>query len=270
MNPHQLVQVRFENEPGTPTKEFKACELSEPTFDALVTRVFRMTSYDGPLDQYNVTFKYHIEASRWVNFDSTEGLGYAIQNNQDKGYVFLSANIVKKGATALSMVAPSPVRSAKDEAKPRVAKTSRTTKQKTLGSQKGTRTAGPRGPVILSTLKNLLDLGIDAPPRLQVAMFTGYSNVDSATFKGAMKKLMLDGLIEYPDKGTVSLTAAGIAQAPSVTTPATTNEEVQTRLKSMLKAKGPLIFNILKDGRSHACQQVANTVGHSNVQSAGF
>ena len=46
--------------------------------------------------------------------------------------------------------------------------------------------------------------------------------------------------------------------------------EVQARLKSMLKAKGPLIFDILCDGRSHACQQVAEAVGHSNVQSAGF
>jgi hypothetical protein len=119
-------------------------------------------------------------------------------------------------------------------------------------------------------LKDLLDLGIDSPPRLQVALFVGYTNVDSATFKETMKKLEVGGSIEVRSKDTVSLTEAGAALAPSITTPVTTNVEVQARLKSMLKAKGPLIFDILCDGRSHVSQLVAEAVGHNNVQSAGF
>jgi hypothetical protein len=71
--------------------------MSEPTFDALVAHVFDMAwfSHDS-LDQYDVTFKYQIEqlhGSRFVNFDSTEGLGYAIQSTQDKKYMSLSLRL---------------------------------------------------------------------------------------------------------------------------------------------------------------------------------
>lgn len=273
VNPELRIQVLFENELGMPTKEFKAGILAEPTFDALVTHVFRMTSFGDSLDDYNITFKYRIEekhASRWVNFDNSEGLGYAIQSNQARGYAFISVSVVKKGAIAPTMVSPSPARSTKGTAKPKVAKKTRTTKAKAPTPRKST---GPKLPVeqkILTALKELLDLGIAAPPRLQIALFSGYSNLQSLGFKTAMKKLVTDGLVEYPDKETMSLTQTGVAQAPTAATPATTNEQVQARLKSMLKDKAPVIFDILHDGRPHIREELAAQVGYSNVMSKGF
>ena len=70
-----------------------------------------MTFPNEDPDQYNATFKYRLEErheSRWVNFENTEGLGFAIQSNQDKGYVFVSVNFVKKGAVALLIMEVSP------------------------------------------------------------------------------------------------------------------------------------------------------------------
>lgn len=77
-------------------------------------------------------------------------------------------------------------------------------------------------------------------------------------------------MIEYPDKKKVSLTQTGAAQAPSTATPVTNNEQLQARLKSMLKDKAPIIFNILEDGPPHVREHLAAQVGHSNVQSKGF
>jgi hypothetical protein len=97
LNPQLRIQVLLENEAGAPTKEFKAGAMSEPTFDALVAHVFDMACFShDSLDQYDVTFKYQIEqlhGSRFVNFDSTEGLGYAIQSTQDKKYMCLSLRL---------------------------------------------------------------------------------------------------------------------------------------------------------------------------------
>jgi len=276
LNPSTRIQLLFENERGQPTKEFNAGDLSELTFDALVAKAFAMSlPNETARDEYSVTFKYQIEErheSRWVNFENTEGLGYAFQSSHDKGYVFISASIIKKGAVAL--VPPSPVVSPSKvtkTTKPKVAKKAKTTKAK-APSPRGTK--GGKVPVeqrILSSLKELLDLGITAPPRSQIALFSGYSNVQSASFKKAMKNLNQElGFIDYPDKDTVRLTATGTSQAPSAVAPATSNHEIQERLKKMLKDKAPAIFDQLKDGRSHAREQVAATVGYSNMASKGF
>ena len=43
VNPLFRIQVLFENEPGKPTKEFKARDLSGPSFHALAARMLQMT-----------------------------------------------------------------------------------------------------------------------------------------------------------------------------------------------------------------------------------
>jgi len=273
INPDFRIQILLENEAGAPTKEFKAGDLTEPTFDALVDHIFEMTSIKGTLDDFTATFKYQIEerhGSRFVNFDSTEGFGYAIESNQEKGYVFISSSIFKKGDP---FALPSPVVStAKAVAKPKIAKKARVTKAKAPSSRKNP--GGPKIPIeqlILLSLKELLDLGIDAPPRLQVAVFSGYSNIQSKGFVKAMKELYkVKGFIEYPDSKTVRLTQAGITNASSVASAASTNEQVQQRFKNMLKEKAPEVFEMLKDGRAHDHEQVAASVGYSCLQSKGF
>lgn len=270
MNPHYRIQVLFENEPGAPTKEFKACDLAEPTFDALADHIFRMTSIKDSLDNYNVTFKYQMEerhGSRFVHFDSTKGLGYAIQSNQQRGYVFISASILKKGTVAPPLTVSS---AAKAAMKPKAAKKSRATKPKAPSRKTSTGEKVPVEHLILSSLKELLDLGITAPPRLQVAVFSGYSCLQSKGYVRAMKELKTKGYIEYPDSKSVCLTQAGIAKAPSATAAAMNNEQVQQRFKGMLKDKAPEVFEVLKDGRAHDREQVAAAVGYSCLQSKGF
>lgn len=273
VNPSTRIQVLFENEPGQPTKEFNAGDLPELTFEALVTKVFAMSlPNETAQDQYNATFKYQIEErheSRWVNFENTEGLGFAIQSNQDKGYVFFSASIIKKGTAApvppSAVVSPSkPTKTAK----PKVAKKAKTTKAK-APSRSGSGTKMSVEQKILTALKELFDIGIMAPPRLQVALFAGYGNVKSKSFANALSKLSKSGFIEYPDKKTARLTQAGIAKTGSVTPPSS-NEQVHEKIKNLLKGTETKIFNELVDGRSHVREQVAATLGYSNVKSKSF
>jgi predicted transcriptional regulator len=276
MNPLLRFQVLFDNDQsGLPiTKEFKAGNLAEPTFDALSSYVFAMSHPNESMDQYDTTFRYQIEerhGTRWVDFEDTEGLGYAMETNQDKSYVYISATIVKKGTAPVIAASPptAPTRSTQGTTKPKVAKKTKLAKAKAPSSH----STGPKAPVtqlILSSLKELGDLGITAPPRIQIAMFSGYSNIKSKSFNDAMKELESLGFIQRPDTDTVCLTQAGAAQAPSAAAPATNNEQVQERLKKQLKDKAPLVFDVLTDGRSHVCQDVAALVGYSNVKSAGF
>lgn len=262
MDPRLRIQVLFENLVGTPTKEFKAGLLTEPSFAALRSHVMTLLP-DDEQDKDQMSFKYRIEerhGSRWVSFQDTEGLGYAIESrNQDKDYVFIAVVNENKAAAA---AVPSPVVShstttiTKAKAKSKVAKKTKSTKAKAPPRNLADKVPVER--LILSSLKEQLDLGIAAPSRLQVCDFSGYKNLQSKGYVTAMKKLKDAGLVTYPDKDTVALTQEGAAQAPSTSARATTNEEVQERLKNMLKDKAVNVFDILKDGRASR----ASVVGH--------
>jgi len=109
IKPYFRIQVLFENETDKPTKEFKAGDLAEPTFDALSDKVFAMAHPNEDANDFMITLDYHIEGtqeSRWVRFESTEALGYAIESNKHKGYVFIKATIVKKVAARPSSIPP--------------------------------------------------------------------------------------------------------------------------------------------------------------------
>jgi hypothetical protein len=108
MDPRLRIQVLFENLVGNPTKEFKAGLLTEPSFAALRSHIMTLLP-DDEQDKDQMSFKYRIEerhGSRWVSFQDTEGLGYAIESrNQDKDYVFIAVVNENKAAAAV----PSPV-----------------------------------------------------------------------------------------------------------------------------------------------------------------
>ena len=134
-NPNFRIQVVFEHESGNPTKEFKAGDLSEPSFHALAARTFQMAFPNDDPDNYNATFKYRLEErheSRWVNFQNTEGLGFAIQSNEDKGYVFISVSFLQKGAASPVMSVPPEIvsRSSQVTTKRKVAKKTKMTKHR--------------------------------------------------------------------------------------------------------------------------------------------
>ena len=258
-----------------PTKECKASDLgAETTFDALLDYTFANTSFSAEdRNQYKATFKYRLEEkheSRWVNFEDTEGFGYAIASNESKGYVFISATIMKKGAVAPTSLVTSLLSTANaSTAKPKVVKKGTKSKHKTPSRSisDGTKSVEQK---ILSAMKELLEIKISTPPRKQVALFSGYSNTASKGFANALSKLSkTHGFIEYPDKKTVRLTGAGIAAAGAVSPP-TSNVEVQERIRDLLKPKEIEIFNILCDGNAHLRRDVATATNYTNVASKGF
>lgn len=268
VDPLLRIQVLLENEPGTPTKEFKAGDLPEPSFDALVSHIFKLSKVDETnRDQYDTVFKYYIEErheSRWIVFTDTRGFGYAIQSNQDKDYVFLSASILKKGATR-----PSPLSPVGTTTKTKVVK-KKTTSTKAKAPSKPRDSKVPVEQLILIALREQLDLGITAPSRIQICASAGYKNLHSKGYVAAMKKLKTSGFIEYPDKDSVSLTQEGATHAPSTAPRATTNAEIQARLKNMLKDKAVQVFDILSDGQAHNREEVCYAIGYQHLASKGF
>ena len=94
MTPNQQAE-------SAPAKEFKAGDLAESTNDALVTKVFEMSDPNQGVNDFTITLECQLEEkheSRWVDFDDTEGFGYAVASNKDNGYIFIKATIVRNVA----------------------------------------------------------------------------------------------------------------------------------------------------------------------------
>lgn len=133
---------------------------------------------------------------------------------------------------------------------------------------------------IIITLKELDELvGINAPSRFLVAQVAGDAHITgdghfAEEFSSAIDNLESAGFIEVPeeDRTTILLTEAGAAQVQLAAAPATSNEQFQEeRIKKLLKGRtAHLLFDQLVDGRSHVREQVAATVGYSNIFSKGF
>jgi hypothetical protein len=130
---------------------------------------------------------------------------------------------------------------------------------------------------ICSALMELRALSIPQPPRVQVALFAGYSNVKSAGFAKALSHLKKEGFVEFPNKKSLRLGASCIDKLPAVQAPVD-NTAVQARLRVMLRgkkgkvgsSKTDQIFEELTDGLAHTREAVAMTTGYTNLKSAGF
>lgn len=281
IKPQLRFQVLQENKPGQQIQEFKAADLAELTYDAFAAHVSALAfPLEQDPEQLMTSFKYRQveehDESRWVYFKDTEGLNFAIQSNQSRGIVFVSAFVETKGASLLFSGSEEPAGTAVVDAtanavKARAVKKTNTSAKHSkpsssliangLGSSVEQR--------ILAALKELRALGIADPPRKQVALFSGYSNVQSKSFANALSKLSTQGLVKYPDSKLVCLTEEGAVQAGPVTTP-TSNHVVQERLKNFLQPKAIEIFNTLSDGLAHLREDVAAATGYTNVHSKSF
>jgi hypothetical protein len=130
---------------------------------------------------------------------------------------------------------------------------------------------------ICSALMELRALNIPQPPRIQVALFAGYSNVKSAGFAKALSHLKKKGYIQFPNKKSLLLDASCIDKLPAVQAPVD-NTAVQARLRVILKgkkgkvgsSKTDQIFEELTDGMEHNREAVAVATGYTNLKSAGF
>lgn len=147
-------------------------------------------------------------------------------------------------------------------------------------NKKSSKAAGVRSvqDKITDSLMELRALQIMEPPRIQVALFAGYSNMKSAGFVKACSQLKKQGIIEYPTKKTIQCSEAGAKKLPAVDPPVD-NAAVQARLRVILKgkSKGKIVstktdqlFEVLNDGKVYARQAVADALGYTNLKSAGF
>jgi hypothetical protein len=134
---------------------------------------------------------------------------------------------------------------------------------------------------ILNALLELHALDIVPAPKIHVALLTGYSNMGSKGFAGALKFLKKNGdVIASRKTGTLYLSAKALQKLPPIT-PVANNAEFQMRLRVVLTgkrgknrkvgySKTEQIFQYLTDGKVHSREEVASAHGYSNLQSKGF
>lgn len=124
---------------------------------------------------------------------------------------------------------------------------------------------------VLGALSNLEALGIPDVPRIQVAIFSGYSNLFSTGFVKAIGYLRTAGYIHYPTSGTMGLTDAGKSVAPQAEV-ALSNEDLQERLIALLEPVCGRLLRVIIDKHPDDLprMELATKTGYTNVSSTGF
>jgi hypothetical protein len=254
----------------------RICSDSYRTYESIAKLVIA-TAYPNNEEQTSIQMDEYIvkltedndKDSLPINIICTEDLKLAIKANSVKGFIKMSANVRRK-------TDPLPRISIEQQAG--VARAGN--KGTSTAGNKGTSTAGKRKaavrkkpslptkrskrdnkePVrtrILGSLAELRALGISHAPRIQLALFAGYSNVNSAGFAKALSKLKKDNLIEYPYSKTVSLTCAGLeADETKGVDPPRDSSAVHERIKDLLKPNQQKMFDLLLNGRVHSRDEV--------------
>ena len=124
---------------------------------------------------------------------------------------------------------------------------------------------------ILGALGSLHAIGIAEAPRIQLALWSGYSNVNSAGFAKALSQTKKDGLIQYPSGKTVSLTDEGRqTDAAKSTVPPKDNAAVHAQIKSLLKPIQIRMFDLLANGAAQTREDLAAGMGYTNLNSSGY
>lgn len=124
---------------------------------------------------------------------------------------------------------------------------------------------------ILAALAELEACRISEPPRVFVAMLSGYGNVKSAGFVKAISGLSSSDLVSYPSSGTVALTDLGRENVNHPSRPATT-DELQNRVFGVLGGIKATTLETLVNAYPAAMERadLAERCGYTNVKSAGF
>ena len=124
---------------------------------------------------------------------------------------------------------------------------------------------------LLGALGKLHAIGIKEAPRIQLALWSGYINVNSAGFAKALSKTKKEGLIQYPTGKTVSLTDTGRqTEAAKSTVPPKDNAAVHVQIKSLLKPNQIRMFDLLANGAVQTREELAAGMGYTNLNSAGY
>ena len=124
---------------------------------------------------------------------------------------------------------------------------------------------------ILGALCKLNAIGINEAPRIQLALWSGYLNVNSAGFAKALSQTKKEGLIQYPSGKTVSLTDTGRqTEAAKSAVPPKDNAAVHAQIKSLLKPIQIRMFDLLANGAVQTREELAAGMGYTNLNSAGY
>ena len=124
---------------------------------------------------------------------------------------------------------------------------------------------------LLGALGKLHTIGIYEAPRIQLALWSGYLNVNSAGFAKALSQTKKEGLIQYPSGKTVSLTDTGRqTEAAKSTVPPKDNAAVHVQIKSLLKPIQIRMFDLLANGAVQTREELAAGMGYTNLNSAGY
>ena len=116
---------------------------------------------------------------------------------------------------------------------------------------------------IIQGLLELLQFQIADAPKVQTALVAGYKNMRSAGFTSPLKELNSEGMVEFPSKDSVRLTAKG---ASSVTPlpPFQNNKDALLRVQEIFERfcgkKAPKVDQIclfLSDGKQYTLQEIA-------------
>lgn len=124
---------------------------------------------------------------------------------------------------------------------------------------------------VLDALAEFAALGVDKPPRAQVAFMAGYTHLNSKGFANAIGAMRSAGYIDYPGAGTITLTEAGHAHASPAETPRTSRELQDKLIKMLGGANGRVIRELVSAyPDSLAREELAAKAGYGHVNSKGF
>lgn len=124
---------------------------------------------------------------------------------------------------------------------------------------------------ILGALAQLTSAGLCPCVRLQVAMFSDYSNPASKGFSNGISSLSSRGLICYPSTGLIDLTPDGRKLVTIDRTPLS-NEDLQGKILDMLDGPCARILHatIKRFPRPISRDDLGHESGYSNTASKGF
>lgn len=144
-----------------------------------------------------------------------------------------------------------------------------TAKPATVNTRINSNLSGPEQR-ILNALAELEALGIPEPPRIQVALFSGYSHLSSKGFSNSVSRLKVEGRI-VAGNGTLMLSDAGRKVAEPIDAPRT-EPELHDRLFRLLGNQAVRILAPLLEARGEAVDRdtVMQSAGYTHASSKGF
>jgi len=116
---------------------------------------------------------------------------------------------------------------------------------------------------ILDALAFWATIGNDTPSRNQVITVAGYS-LTASTGGVVLGKLKSEGMIDYPDRGTVRLTPQGMEVAVSLS-----RDQAKTRVESLLSGPELKMFGILAGRPDMSREDLITACGYSLSASTG-